>query len=85
VLAMLKPSTQEKLGNLLRMLSLDKDGEVLAATTAVKRTLATEGLDIHSLGDAVCHPAPRAKAKAQSRARAATGRLMIILNKAHHG
>jgi hypothetical protein len=59
------PSAQDRLGKLLRMLSSDKDGEVLAATAAIKRTLATEGLDIHSLADALCQPAPRAEAKAQ--------------------
>src|SRR5262249_294609 len=65
VLEMLKPSAKDKLGKLLRMLSSDKDGEVLAATAAIKRTLATEGLDIHSLADALGRPAPRAEAKAQ--------------------
>jgi hypothetical protein len=59
------PLVQDRLGKLLRMLSSDKDGEVLAATAAIKRTLATEGLDIHSLADALCQPAPRAEAKAQ--------------------
>ena len=59
------PSAQDKLSKLLRMLSSDKDGEVLAATAGIKRTLATEGLDIHSLADALCQPAPRAEAKAQ--------------------
>ena len=58
------PSAQDRLGKLLRMLSSDKDGEVLAATAAIKRTLATEGLDIHSLADVLCQPAPRAE-KAQ--------------------
>ena len=58
------PSAQDRLGKLLRMLSSDKDGEVLAATAAIKRTLANEGLDIHSLADALCQPAPRAE-KAQ--------------------
>jgi hypothetical protein len=61
VLAM-TPSAQDKLGKLLRMLSSDKDGEVLAATAAIKRTLANEGLDIHSLADALCRPAPRSEA-----------------------
>jgi hypothetical protein len=55
------PSAQDKLGKLLRMLSSDKDGEVLAATAAIKRTLPTEGLDIHSFADALCRPAPRAE------------------------
>jgi hypothetical protein len=59
-----QPSAQDKLGKLLRLLSSDKDGEVLAATAAIKRKLATEGLDIHSLADALCRPEPRAEAKA---------------------
>jgi hypothetical protein len=63
VLAM-TPSAQDRLGKLLRMLSSDKDGEVLAATAAIKRTLANEGLDIHNLADALCKPAPRAEARA---------------------
>jgi hypothetical protein len=58
------PSAQDRLGKLLRMLSSDRDGEVLAATAAIKRTLATEGLDIHNLADALCQPTPRADAKA---------------------
>lgn len=61
------PSPQDRVGKLLRMLSSDNDGEVLAATAAIKRTLATEGLDIHSLADALCQPAPRAEAKAHWR------------------
>jgi hypothetical protein len=55
---MLKPAAADKLGKLLRMLSSDKDGEALAATAAIKRTLAAEGSDIHSLADALCKPAP---------------------------
>jgi hypothetical protein len=59
------PSGQDKLGKLLRLLSSDKDGEVLAATAAIKRTLAIEGLDIHSLADALCRPQPRVEARTQ--------------------
>jgi hypothetical protein len=59
VLAMLKPSAADKLGKLLRMLSGDKDGEVLAATAAIKRTLAAEGSDIHALADSLCRPQPQ--------------------------
>jgi hypothetical protein len=58
------PSAQLK--KLVRLLSSDKDGEVLAASVAIKRTLATEGLDIHSLADALCQPTPRAEGKTQS-------------------
>jgi hypothetical protein len=38
-----------KLGKLIRLLSSDKDGEVLAAVGAIKRTLQSEGINIHSL------------------------------------
>jgi hypothetical protein len=63
---MLTPLAQDRLGKLLRMLSSDKPGEVVAAASAIMRTLAAEGTDIHNLADAVCRPAvPRAEAKAQ--------------------
>jgi hypothetical protein len=48
------PAASDKLGKLIRMLSSDKDGEVLAAALAIKRTLAAEGSDIHALADALC-------------------------------
>jgi len=35
------------------MLSSDKDGEVIAATRAMMRTLQAEGLDIHALADGI--------------------------------
>jgi hypothetical protein len=63
------PATRDRLEKLVRLLSSDKDGEVLAATAAIRRVLATEGLDIHSLADALCRPepaAPHAEAKSQS-------------------
>jgi hypothetical protein len=59
------PSAQDRVGEVLRMSSSDKDGELLAATAAIKRTLATAGLDIHFLADALCQPAPLAEANAQ--------------------
>jgi hypothetical protein len=65
---MLKPSARDKLGKLLRMLSSDKDGEVLAATAAIKRTLAAEGTDIHTLADALCKPAAPHATRPESRA-----------------
>src|SRR5262249_43968567 len=40
-----------KLGKLIRLLSSDKDGEVLGAVHAIRRTLQTEKLDIHALAD----------------------------------
>jgi hypothetical protein len=60
------PAVQDKLGKLLRILSSDKPGEVVAAASAIMRTLAAEGLDIHSLADALCQPTPRAERKTQS-------------------
>jgi hypothetical protein len=42
-----------QLGKLVRLLSSNKDGEVLAAAHAIKRTLATRGLDFHNLAAAV--------------------------------
>jgi hypothetical protein len=66
VLAVLTPSAQHKLGKLLRLLSSDKDGEVLAAASAIMRTLAAEGSDIHNLADTLCRPAAhRAEERAQ--------------------
>jgi hypothetical protein len=64
------PATRDRLEKLVRMLSSDKDGEVLAATAAIRRVLATEGLDIHSLADALCRPAPRAEQRAPHKDRA---------------
>jgi hypothetical protein len=65
------PSAQDKLGTLLRMLSSDKDGEVVAAASAIVRTLKAEGLDIHSFADALCRPAPRTDTEARSASREA--------------
>jgi hypothetical protein len=36
-----------KLGKMIRMLASDCDGDVIAAARAIKRTLHSEGLDIH--------------------------------------
>jgi hypothetical protein len=42
-----------KLGKLLRLLSSDQDGEVVAAARALVRTLEAEKLDIHALADGI--------------------------------
>jgi len=42
-----------QLGKLVRMLSSDQPGEVVAAAEAIKRTLAAQGLDIHALAAVV--------------------------------
>ena len=55
------PAASDKLAKLVRLLSSDKDGEVLAAASAIKRTLAAEGSDIHAFADALCRPQPQQK------------------------
>jgi hypothetical protein len=42
-----------KLGKLLRLLSSDKPGEIIAAAFAINRTLQAEKLDIHDLAKVV--------------------------------
>jgi hypothetical protein len=41
-----------KVGKLLRLLASDKAGEVIAAASALQRTLAAAGLDWHDLAGA---------------------------------
>ena len=45
----------EKLRRCVRLLTSDRDGEILAAARALGRTLKAAGLDIHILADAVGH------------------------------
>jgi hypothetical protein len=45
--------TAERLGKFLRLLSSDKDGEVVAAVRAIIRTLHGAGMDMHGLADAI--------------------------------
>jgi hypothetical protein len=49
VLAMIDPGAEEKLEKLIKLLSSDRDGEVLAAVRAIQRTLNGAGTDIHEL------------------------------------
>jgi len=53
VLAMMDASTEKKLEKLVRLLSSDKDHEVLAAARAITRTLSGAGSDIHELAERV--------------------------------
>jgi hypothetical protein len=45
-----------RLATLIRLLSSDKDGEVLAAARAMVRTLKAKGVDIHALAECVESP-----------------------------
>jgi hypothetical protein len=47
-----------KLAKLLPLLGSDRDGEVLGAARAVKRTLASAGCDLHDLAASVTRPEP---------------------------
>jgi hypothetical protein len=52
------PVTRKRLGPLIRLLGSDKDGEVLATVEAIKRTLASDGADLHDLAVAISQPPP---------------------------
>ena len=45
-----------RLASFIRLLSSDKDGEVVAAAHAIKRTLKAAGADIHALAERVEKP-----------------------------
>jgi hypothetical protein len=45
-----------KLASFVRLLSSDKDGEVIAAAHAIKRTLKAAGADIHTLATRIEKP-----------------------------
>ncbi len=46
-----------KLGKLIRLLSSDREGEVVAAVRTIRRTLKAEKLDLHVLADTIGRPA----------------------------
>ena len=48
-----KKTLEERVASLVRLLASDKDGEILAATAALKRTLASAGTDIHGLAHGI--------------------------------
>jgi hypothetical protein len=45
----LASSTATRIGQLVRLLGSDKSGEIVAAATAIKRTLIGAGMDMHKL------------------------------------
>jgi hypothetical protein len=53
VLAMMDSGATEKLEKLVRLLSSDKDHEVLAAARAIMHTLSNTGSDIHELAERI--------------------------------
>lgn len=54
---MLAQPTAERLAKLLPLLTSDRDGEVLAAVAAIRRTLDAAGLTVHDLAAAIGAPA----------------------------
>ena len=50
---MIDVGTTEKLEKLVRLLSSDKEGEVVAAARAIQRTLSNAGSDIHELAERI--------------------------------
>ena len=44
-----KKTLEERIAAVVRLLASDRDGEVIAAVNALKRTLASAGTDIHGL------------------------------------
>jgi hypothetical protein len=51
--AALTPIAPRLLGQLIRLLASDHDGECLAAARALRRTLHSAGQDFHSLADSI--------------------------------
>jgi hypothetical protein len=49
-----------RIGQLIRLLASDKDGEVVAAARALARTLKSVGADFHELADVLDRPLPAA-------------------------
>ena len=45
-----------RLGQYIRLLASDQDGEVLACVAAMKRTLAGQGLDLHDFAKSIAEP-----------------------------
>lgn len=55
----------DRLAKLIRMLSSDRDGEVVAAAAAIKRVLKENNLDIHALADMVTGNGEKGATKAE--------------------
>jgi hypothetical protein len=48
-----KKTLEQRLANCLRLFVSDRDGEIIAAVHALKRTLAAAGTDIHGLANGI--------------------------------
>jgi hypothetical protein len=57
-------SAASRVGQFIRLLGSDKSGEIVAASRAIRRTLATAGLDLHDfagLAERALAPRPEAE------------------------
>jgi hypothetical protein len=50
---MIGPGTEARLEKLIKMLSSNNDGEVIAAARAIQRTLSGAGSDVHELAERI--------------------------------
>ena len=61
-----KKTFEQKIADRIRMLASDKPGDVVAAANALKRILASAGIDINDLARAIENLNPEAQAKVQN-------------------
>jgi hypothetical protein len=61
----ISPAVAARLGNFIRLLSSNRDGEVVAAARALIRTLQSAGADIHVLAERIAQPAGLTDAEMQ--------------------
>lgn len=66
----LDPTLAAKLAKLIPVLGSDKDGEVISAVAALKRTLEFAGQDFHFLADLIAKPSVNTRAVAEARHKA---------------
>ena len=55
----LRPSTADRVGKLVRLLASDQPGEVFGAAQALRRVIACDGLDLHDLARVIESAASR--------------------------
>jgi hypothetical protein len=56
--AAINTATADRIGKLLRLLSSDRDGEIVACVHALRRTLASAGISLDDLANRLLAPAP---------------------------
>jgi hypothetical protein len=79
-------ASARRLGQIIRLLSSDKPGEVSAAVEALNRTLEATGLDLHAVAETVerglavpVRPAQTRQRSTTAKAAQATSRLNLVI------